>query len=404
MTALVAAAGSARQRWGRHLLTAGFLLGCASLATSIAGGKAGLLLGLVGLALTGDFGTAGRWVWLAGAAATAWACTSIALAGIADGGRLVERSGVLYMWLAFPVAAAAAADPRVRRWGWRLAIAGALAALLLGALQFATGYATDARPFRLSFDGIRHDRISGFFGHHYPFAMVLALIGLAAAVAAGGRSRWAAAGLLALAAVAGVASASRSVLLALPAAIAAGIAARGSRYAMRAALAAAAVLAVLGAGLWLVAPAYLREMAELRNGRAYIWRLTCAEIADHPLLGAGGGARYQAACLARLPERPPEVPADWWFAQGPPHAHNTLLTLAAWYGIPAAVLHLALIAAILFAMRRRGGPEAMRAGVALAVLIEAAGLFDFTIGDAETAAAAFTLLGLLAQGRDDAPA
>lgn len=391
---------------GRWLLVGGVLLSAASLAVSVTGGKAGLILALLGLALCRDWprGLAGVWWW--GGLGAAWMMVSVALAAGAQGGPWFEKTGVMYTWLALPVAVAAVDCPLLapgvaRTWAWRLALAGALAAGLLGGLQFATGYAVERPLLHLSWDGVRHDRISGFFRHHYPYAMVLALIALAGSgLGAGRRARllaWAAA------LAGGLLSVSRSVLVALPAALAAGRLARGTgRWLRFAALAAA--LALLGLLLlWLVSPAFAQETLHLRSGRYYIWDLARQVVTAHPLAGAGGQARFQAACLALLPERPADLVPAWWFPQGPPHAHNVLLTLAGWYGLPALVAHLGLLAASLRALlRRTGRSPAFAAGCALAGMVAAAGLLDFTIGDAETAAAWFTLTGLLCDARHPA--
>ncbi len=382
----------------------------AAIPTSVAVAKVALILGLLGLALRGPVAITRRFpllrpIWWAGAAAALWMLASVAIAGWRDGGAWFERSGILYVWLIFPLVLVATADARYRRWCLHALVVATLLAALLGLAQWGIGYDPANRPLRISWHGEHLDRISGFFRHHYPYAAVLALVILAVANRAVSAElhrvwRW----LVPIAAlIAIVFSITRTVLMALPSAVAAGFAA-GRRHGLAWFLGLGLGLGAAGiASLWLVAPEYFREFAEMRNGRWYVWDLSARVIADAPILGAGGQQRFQAETFHLLPTRPDSVPPEWWFADGAPHAHSTYLTIVGFYGIPALVLHLALLAACLWAVWRMADPLARRPAIALVVFLLAAGLFDYAVGDAETSAAFFALLALTANLRRTGP-
>jgi O-antigen ligase len=84
------------------------------------------------------------------------------------------------------------------------------------------------------------------------------------------------------------------------------------------------------------------------------------------------------------------------FPMGAPHAHNTLLALAAQYGLPAALLHLAWLGALLRAAWLRRAAD--RAGWCLAAALVGAaltgGMLEYLAAQGVTCLALYALLGL----------
>jgi O-antigen ligase len=115
------------------------------------------------------------------------------------------------------------------------------------------------------------------------------------------------------------------------------------------------------------------------NGRWPIWGATLVIIADHPVLGVGGRKAYTAAYPAAYDRSGTTVPNEFDEAGGrAAHAHNTVLTVAAEYGVPAALLHLGLMGAVLvFVWRRRqGAPGAWQLACGVVSLGCVAGTFE----------------------------
>lgn len=362
------------------------------------------------------------------------------------------RLAASYRWPAYAVAVAIGADPTLRALAWRV-LGGALAAGgALGLLQFAIGFDIENRPFRIDPEApnLQHARASGFFGHHLTQGLVLA-IGLVALLPERrdlpAWLRWPGRALIA----GGLfVSQARSPLLGFGCGLIARYAVFGWRRALLGlGLAAACALLVLG----LLATFNQRLVARtfsFDDPRWSIWAYTAGEIARAPVLGIGGHPPYQRGWVDWLAEHRPEVLIEWdpdhpepalaafpaladagfqellgyyhhpdldpakrpglaremthrfgvlsgtaaLFPDGAPHAHNSLLTLWAFHGAPAALLYLAFLAAVARASWRRRRHEG---GIAIAVIatILGAGGFEYVAGDGESTLVTWLLLGLV---------
>ncbi|HSP13780.1 MAG TPA: O-antigen ligase family protein [Thermoanaerobaculia bacterium] len=100
-------------------------------------------------------------------------------------------------------------------------------------------------------------------------------------------------------------------------------------------------------------------------------------IKDHPVLGVGPAQVKEIYPLYRKPDAP---------RFRPPHLHNNLIQLWAERGIGAVIAYLLLLG-LFFRECARGwrgpGREFAEAGVAIAVGLAYAGLFEFNFGDTE---------------------
>ena len=388
------------QRSSTWILCIAAIALCAALPVSVGVGKVALLVGAAAWLLGGGHRHPLGLIIALGAAQFAWLQASEAIVAAGTGGTWGTRSGITYTWLAFPVVAAATADPRVRRWALRLLIAGLLASTLLAILQAIIGHDPAVKIWRLSSTSTGHTRPSGFFGHHLSYASVVAMVALVMATPAlRAELAWPwRLGILAAGVIGCVISGSRATILALAAGGAALLSMGRSRAWLRL-LGWGAFTAVLALGaLWMVQPDYLEEMIEMRTGRWWIWDASWQVFSAHPLTGAGGEARYTAATHAIYPSEPPGMNPEWWFAAGAPHAHNSYLHLLATWGLPALLIHVALILACVRSVGRLApaAREARGAAWTLAAFVAVLALFDHATGKAETAAAFFALLGVLA--------
>lgn len=336
-------------------------------------GKIGLAVAVVGAVLARAPVHRLPVLWV-GFALGAWV---IASAGYAAwrGQPGAERIGSLaYAWLAVPLAAAAASDARWRRYAVRGLVVVGAAALLVGLTQFVIGLGEG--PLRIDPAGQRFTHARGFSAYHLSFGFAGAVLAaLTVPVLAGTAWAWAgrAVGLLTF----GICGA-RACLLGGTAAFSAALAARGRRWLLAAAVVAVVLGGALAARMALTDGDRLRTMLAGQDGRWPIWQVTTAMIAERPLLGVGGREAFKRAWNPAY-ERIAPGPANEFGAEGGcPHAHNWLLAVAAEHGLPAAVLHLALVLIVFAALwrRRRQAPEAFQAGCGLAVAALVCAVFE----------------------------
>jgi O-antigen ligase len=185
---------------------------------------------------------------------------------------------------------------------------------------------------------------------------------------------------IALAAGALIIANARQAFLAFSAGLGLGIAALGGR---RTALGLGGGLAFVGlfaAGLQVLTPAYMAEVLQGRDGRFAIWRTSGRLVADSPLIGTGGAEAFKDAYSARYTPQAGDVKLD--VVAHAPHAHNSELSIAAEHGLPAALLHLAWLAALArWAFRARGQhPGAWSLACSLLGTFLVAGMFENLAG------------------------
>jgi O-antigen ligase len=122
-----------------------------------------------------------------------------------------------------------------------------------------------------------------------------------------------------------------------------------------------------------------QQMMAGENGRWPIWGATLVMIGDHPLLGVGGRKAWTAAYPEAYQRSGTTVPNEFAKSDGrAAHAHNTVLAIAAEYGTPAAVLHIALIVCVLVVVwrRRQESPGGWQLACGIASLGFVAGSFE----------------------------
>jgi O-antigen ligase len=310
----------------------------------------------------------------------------------------LQGSGLCYHWLALPVVVVAWRAAGVRRaaaWGLLGTLA---AAAILALVQYTYGLREDLRPFRVGTGegSLRFTFANGFFSTH----LTLAAVALALLVALAGRLRrelptWAGWTAVGLAAALLVLSSGRLAYVGLVAALLTWGMLGGGRRALAALGAGALVLTVAIGVLAATQPARLQAMARGEDGRWMIWRTSAAIIAESPLLGTGGQAAFTDRYRVLNPQLHDGRTGE--FPLGAPHAHNSLIALAAEHGLPAAVLYLGFLGAILLASwrRRHQDPDSWRLAAALIVGMLGAGMFEHLAADAESSIALAALLGAI---------
>jgi hypothetical protein len=367
-----------RSRWGLFIAGLGCCLTGLGLAISLPMMHAGLGLGLCGAIIAG----APLWRWPGfwpSLALSAWVLLSLALADSDGRWRLGALYGPWFGALVWWVA-------RDETWRRRIITAVCIAVIAagsLGLIQFLMGYDKDARPLRIDWEGLaRFGRTSGFFSIHLTQGYVLAAVCLA-----------------------------------------------------------------------LAQPALLRQFQEADNPRFTIWKLSGQILSEAPLLGMGSKDLFRERYQTLLAEQRPDLVIPWdpaapepayaawpvlaehgqiqeiltvwrethvddpmrsvyeadmrllfgtitgtaaFFPEGAPHAHHSILGLAALHGLPAALAWLALIAVVAIQGWRLRKVDREAAGILLgaAGLAVAAGQFEYFAGDAEAGYATFLAVGL----------
>ncbi len=302
----------------------------------------------------------------------------------------VRISGLIHTWTIFLVGMIAFADRRTLR---AAALAMASASLISAALasaQFFGGLGTRA-PLRFDPSGPRLVTGVGFFSIHLTQGYVLA-IAMLVFTASGNRISVRARLVGGVAAVAAVAlSASRAAYLSLAMGIGAMIASRGARHIIFGGVIGLLLLGVFALFLGELDGRLVRPSAVTTDGRWAIWRTSLQIVREHPMLGVGGSDAFKAEYARVYPLVEPIVPNE--FPQGAPHAHNSFLSIAAEHGIPALVLYVALMIAVLVAIRKK---QASGRGWSLAVGVVAstmtAGCFEDIAGHSIPAYAFFLAL------------
>lgn len=262
-----------------------------------------------------------------------------------------SRHGTTFIWLAMYVCAVSFADPWVRRWALYVGIATMTASVVVAAAQFFIGFGTKP-PFRIDPNGPRFDSSRGFLAKHLTqgFMMTLmCLVYLGQTSAFTVTSRWTWMGRI-LGTTAVLLANSRSAILAFAAAVGAHLIA-GWGFRMRILLGAAAVLVAVVGWIWVVTPEKITRVLELKDGRIIIWEAAAEMIERRPWFGVATKEGYLENHRIILQELYPDGSQDAWLTV--PHAHNIYLGLATEHGIPALVLYMAMVAAVLRHLYRR---------------------------------------------------
>ena len=262
-----------------------------------------------------------------------------------------SRHGTVFIWLAMYGGAIGFADQRVRRWALYSALVAMVASVLVAAAQFFIGLGYKP-PFRIDPNGPRFDSSQGFLAKHLTqgFMMtLLCMVYLGQASMSGITKRWAWCG-QALAATAVLLANSRSGILAFAAAVGAHLLAGYGFRARILAGAAAVLLAVVG-WVWLVTPEKITRVLAMQDGRLIHWEVAAHMIPRHPWFGVGSKDGFVEENAIIVRELYPDGSQDLWLRA--PHAHNIYLGLASEHGIPALLLYLAMVGAVLRHLYRR---------------------------------------------------
>jgi O-antigen ligase len=329
-----------------------------------------------------------------------WQMISLGLTVLLDGnqGNPQRGLGLMYIWLAVPVGLVAFADLAVRRRALGAVAATLTASTFVASLQFFVG--RDETAFlNISWSGLgRHHHGTGFAPIHLTQGFIMALLAFlflhqpAIAGPLPATLRW---GMGGLATFAVLIAKARSAYLALPLAFACSVAARGGRRLLLGGGVLLLGLGVMVTALLIIDPARLARAAKLDDGRWAIWRVSTTIIAEHPLIGCGGAKAYEKDYIRLFPQVNPGV-WDETRGEGHAHAHNSLLTIACEHGLPAMLLYLAFLGALLNAAWRMRATAPRRWELALGVtaLALGAGMFENLAAHTAPSYATWTALAL----------
>jgi O-antigen ligase len=397
---IVALPGRHHRRIGLRMLQLGMglLLGClclglATMHIAFALALAGALLARFPLQRLPGF-------WLAVAFA-AWQLASLGL-GLAAAGspyQLPKGLGPAYVWLSLFLAQAAFVELAVRRWAMQLLLLTSACSALLATLQFIVGLGGSSL-WKVDPAGERFRLSIGFAPIHLTQGFLMAMVFLVlldARIISGPLERVQLGFGRSYALWAMVISGARLAIIALPFGLAVRCAAAGTRRALL--LATAMLAGALAAGiaaLLLLSPGSVSRMAHGEDGRFAIWRVSLAQINEHPWFGLGGGNAFRESYNAAFARVLPHSDNEFKDVGGAPHAHSSLISLAAEYGLPAMLLYLAFMGqALAPAYRaRRRHPRAWALAAALAATSVVAGLFENLAGHSASAYATYVLIGL----------
>ncbi len=302
-------------------------------------------------------------VW--GLAFTGWVVATALIDGAVGPVRWpMHGAGLAYTWIAMIFAQVAFRHRRILQASLSATLVLVCASAVLCVLQLLCGIGDG--PLHLSQRGLPFEHGVGFFSLHLTEGPVMAVCSLLFACAACTgllRARWARLG-LAASMLALVASTSRMAYLG---AVAGWCLWRGLGSLRRMAYAVALVACAAAlAMIFLLAlqPEHTRTALHGQDGRWVIWRATTTMIAEHPLLGTGGPEGYKAAYNDAFSRANPAARNEFAHGGGAPHAHNSLLSIAAEHGLPAVPLYLALLGSILAALWRvrMAWPRGLAAG------------------------------------------
>ncbi len=328
-----------------------------------------------------------------------WQLLSLAPAWMEAPTKLPKGLGPAYVWLSLFLAQAAFVAPALRRWSLQLLLLTTACSALLATAQFTVGLGGTSM-WKVDSAGERYHLSVGFAPIHLTQGFLMAMVSLVlidARIIAGGLEPvqlWFCRG---YALVAMVISGARLALVALPFGLAVRSALAGGRRARL--LAPAILISALVAGggaLLLLSPASLGRMLHGEDGRLAIWRVAATEVLEHPWLGLGGSNAFHDSYNAAFARVLPQQDNEFAHQGGAPHAHNSLLSLAVDFGVPAAALYLAFLGrALLPGWRaRRGHPRAWALALALTVTSLVAGMFEDLSGHSASSYATYVLIGL----------
>ena len=305
--------------------------------------------------------------------------------------------GAAFTWFAGYVFVAAFADVGVRKWAMRIGLVAVIASVTLALLQFIFGYG-GARPWRISAAGPRYSTTSGFMPLSLSQGFILAQISLLFLI---GKiemqtSAWirACGWLISVggAFVAGSRSGFLTVILATTAFLGSG---KWSWWRLIG-TSACAILLLLSVSWWMRAytPGKLNALLVGQDARWTIYHVASVMISERPWFGAGPNGGYSRESDIILPRLYPDGAQNGLMKT--PDAHNFILGLASEHGIPALILFLLMLAAILRHLyrRREHNPYGWRIGCgAMAAMIVAA-QFENYAGHSATSYAFFTILSM----------
>jgi O-antigen ligase len=379
---------SARVLWGRRLMALGLVIALPAMCLSIALLHIGMTIAFVGCAIAWPalHRLPGFWI---GVAFAAWQLIG---ALVTEQG---STHGTIFTWLGIYVCAATLLEPKARRWALMTMLVALSAAVALQVVQFTVGHGGD-RPFRVSAEAKPFRTSSGFMPLHLTQgfvltqALLLSLMGSAQA----GLAPWQlmAARILATAGV--LIANSRTALLAMVAAVVARFAVGGgARRLLWSAGLMVAGLALVLAWVWVLTPKRIDKALAGNDGRIIHWQVAAEVIRDHPWFGTGEGPNFRREYDRVLAQRYPDGSQNRWLQT--PDAHNFILGLCSEHGIPALLLYVLMLGAVLRHLwrRRAENPQGFALGCGALASMLVGGEFEQYAGHTTTSYAFFLALG-----------
>ena len=311
--------------------------------------------------------------------------------GVAHDG-LKTIPGWSYSWICLYLLPFALAQATARAWFIRMVLIGGFSAVALGLMQFFIGLDDAHPPFRVHASGEHLTRACGWFSHHIRFGSAMCLLLLMSLVPPSvmrlpAPLAWV---IFCLGWVGVIISSARGQLLAAIAGAGTYFMARGGRWI---ALGLGIAVSVGGIGILILAkfaPLRVNAAVSGHDVRWELWGLVGQVIHEHPWLGVGGQGLGPA--IRELVARKAVVIQNTWVLD-PGHAHNSFLSVAVSYGIPAAILYVSWFLVVMASVWRLGG-AARQFGMAVGVAFVIGGLTEDLANLATSRYALFLGLGL----------
>ena len=308
-----------------------------------------------------------------------------------------NKHGAAFTWLAGYVFIAAFADVGVRKWALRIGLVAVIASVTLALLQFIIGYG-GARPWRISASGSRYSTTSGFMPLSLSQGFILAQISLLFLIGKNEMqtSAWVRACGWLISVGAAFIAGSRSGFLAIILATTAFFGSGKWSWWRLVGTTTCASLLLISVSWWMrsYTPGKLDAMLAGQDARWTIYHVASVMIGERPWFGAGPNGGYSRESDIILPRLYPDGTQN--FLMATPDAHNILLGLASEHGVPALILFLLMLAAILLHLyrRREHNPYGWRIGCGAIAALMVAAQFENYAGHSATSYAFFTVLAM----------
>jgi O-antigen ligase len=303
--------------------------------------------------------------------------------------------GTTFIWLVMYPVVLVMSQERWRHWALSLLLVTVVASFVVALVQFFIGHG-GKRPFRISAEvGLKRVRSSGFMALHLTQGFIMTLVGLifwtrSTTDGLPPLMRWTA---RLIAPLAVFLANSRTGLLALLGGFAGWFLAAIGRWRWMGLVVLVPGFFLVLTWFWFIHPDAIRNVIRLDDGRLIHWRVAIHVIGESPWFGVGEG-RFEDANNRWVKKLYPDHSQDHWLDA--PDAHNSLLGLSTEHGVPATILFIAFLTAILRHLyrQREHHRDAWRLGCGVVAAMAVGSQFEHYAGHSVPSYVFYCSLGL----------